>query len=67
MIDLRSVVGFGQRGFIVAPPKTMLFRDIANAIIANQPNAKLFVLLVDTRPEDANPDLFPEMPRHTIS
>jgi transcription termination factor Rho len=55
VIDLLSPIGFGQRGLIVAPPrtgKTMLLQGIANAIIANQPDAKLIVLLIDERPEE---------------
>jgi transcription termination factor Rho len=55
VIDLLSPIGFGQRGLIVAPPrtgKTMLLQGIANAIIGNQPEAKLLVLLIDERPEE---------------
>ncbi|MDR1303344.1 MAG: transcription termination factor Rho [Puniceicoccales bacterium] len=55
VIDLLSPIGFGQRGLIVAPPKTgktMLLQGIANAIIWNQPEAKLLVLLIDERPEE---------------
>ncbi|MDE6576003.1 MAG: transcription termination factor Rho [Opitutales bacterium] len=55
VIDLLSPIGFGQRGLIVAPPrtgKTVLLQGIANAIIHNQPKAKLIVLLIDERPEE---------------
>lgn len=55
VIDLLSPIGFGQRGLIVAPPrtgKTVLLQGIANAIIHNQPKAKLVVLLIDERPEE---------------
>ncbi|MDR2812439.1 MAG: transcription termination factor Rho [Puniceicoccales bacterium] len=55
VIDLLSPIGFGQRGLIVAPPrtgKTMLLQGIANAIIHNQPEVKLIVLLIDERPEE---------------
>lgn len=54
-IDLLSPIGFGQRGMIVAPPKagkTYLLKDIANGITANNPNAKLIVVLVGERPEE---------------
>ena len=53
--DLVSPVGFGQRGLIVAPPrtgKTVLMQKIANAITANNPKAHLIVLLIDERPEE---------------
>jgi len=55
IIDLFCPIGKGQRGLIVSPPmagKTTLLKQIANGIIANHPNAKLFVLLVDERPEE---------------
>ncbi|MDR0417970.1 MAG: transcription termination factor Rho [Puniceicoccales bacterium] len=55
VIDLLSPIGFGQRGLIVAPPrtgKTILLQGIANAIIHNQPQTKLIVLLIDERPEE---------------
>src|SRR5687768_1725287 len=54
-IDLLAPVGFGQRGLIVAPPrsgKTILLQNIARGIHANYPNAKLVLLLVDERPEE---------------
>ena len=55
IIDLFSPIGKGQRGMIVAQPKTgktMLFKDIANAIAANHPEVYLIVLLIDERPEE---------------
>jgi transcription termination factor Rho len=53
--DLICPIGFGQRGLIVAPPrtgKTVLMQKIANAITANNPKAHLIVLLIDERPEE---------------
>ncbi|KAF2327545.1 transcription termination factor Rho [Flavobacterium nitrogenifigens] len=55
IIDLFSPIGKGQRGMIVAQPKTgktMLLKDIANAIAANHPEVYLIVLLIDERPEE---------------
>ncbi len=55
IIDLFCPVGKGQRGLIVSPPKagkTTLLKKIANGINANHPDIKLFVLLVDERPEE---------------
>jgi len=55
VIDMFSPIGKGQRGLIVAQPKTgktILLQDIANAIAANHPEAYLIVLLVDERPEE---------------
>ncbi|WP_025785580.1 transcription termination factor Rho [Sporosarcina sp. D27] len=55
IMDLVSPVGFGQRGLIVAPPKagkTMLLKEIANAITTNHPDTELIVLLIDERPEE---------------
>ncbi|EJY56646.1 transcription termination factor Rho [Alicyclobacillus hesperidum URH17-3-68] len=55
VIDLFAPIGFGQRGLIVAPPKagkTVLLKEIANSIAANYPEAHLFVLLIDERPEE---------------
>jgi transcription termination factor Rho len=55
VIDLFSPIGKGQRGLIVAQPKTgktVLLKDIANAIAANHPEAFLIVLLIDERPEE---------------
>jgi transcription termination factor Rho len=55
IIDLLSPIGCGQRGLIVAPPrtgKTMLLQTIANSITVNQPDVYLIVLLIDERPEE---------------
>lgn len=55
VIDLFSPIGKGQRGLIVAQPKTgktMLLKDIANAIAANHPEVFMIVLLIDERPEE---------------
>ena len=55
IIDLFSPIGKGQRGLIVAQPKTgktMLLKDVANAIAANHPEAYMIVLLIDERPEE---------------
>lgn len=55
IIDLFAPIGKGQRGMIVAQPKTgktMLLQEIANAISLNDPQAYLLVLLIDERPEE---------------
>ncbi|MGB0685531.1 MAG: transcription termination factor Rho [Planctomycetota bacterium] len=55
IVDLISPIGKGQRGLIVAPPrtgKTVLLQMIANAICANHPDCHLIILLVDERPEE---------------
>ncbi|RST25483.1 transcription termination factor Rho [Chryseobacterium lacus] len=55
VVDLFSPIGKGQRAMIVAQPKTgktMLLKDIANAIAANHPEAYMMVLLIDERPEE---------------
>lgn len=55
VMDLFTPVGFGQRGLIVAPPrtgKTVLLQKIANAISTNYPDVELIVLLIDERPEE---------------
>ncbi|WP_278624584.1 transcription termination factor Rho [Parabacteroides gordonii] len=55
VVDLFSPIGKGQRGLIVAQPKTgktMLLKDIANAIAANHPEVYMIVLLIDERPEE---------------
>ncbi len=55
VIDLFSPIGKGQRGLIVAPPrtgKTVLMQQIANAITENNPEVVLIVLLIDERPEE---------------
>ena len=63
IVDLVTPVGKGQRGLIVAAPrtgKTILLQKIANAISTNHPNVKLIVLLIDERPEEVT-----EMERKT--
>lgn len=55
IIDLFTPIGKGQRGLIVAQPKvgkTMLLKEVANAIAANHPECYLMVVLVDERPEE---------------
>ena len=55
IIDLFTPIGKGQRGLIVAQPKTgktWLLKDVANAIAANHPEVYLIVLLIDERPEE---------------
>ena len=55
IIDLFSPIGKGQRGMIVSQPKTgktMLLKDIANAIAANHPEVYQIILLIDERPEE---------------
>lgn len=55
VVDLFSPIGKGQRALIVAQPKTgktILMKDIANAIAANHPEAYLMMLLIDERPEE---------------
>ena len=55
VIDMFSPIGKGQRGLIVAQPKTgktILLQDVANAIAANHPEVYLIVLLIDERPEE---------------
>ena len=63
IIDMVTPVGMGQRGLIVAPPrtgKTILLQKIANAISTNYPEVRLIVLLIDERPEEVT-----EMKRKT--
>ena len=55
VMDLMTPVGKGQRGLIVAPPrtgKTTLLQHIADAVVKNHPEMKLIILLVDERPEE---------------
>jgi transcription termination factor Rho len=55
VIDLVTPIGKGQRGLIVAPPrtgKTMLLQTIANSVTQNHPEVTLIVLLIDERPEE---------------
>jgi len=80
LIDLIAPVGKGQRGLIVAPPKTgktILLKKIANSIAANYPEIELIILLVDERPEEVTDmersvkgevafSTFDEPPKHHI-
>ena len=62
-VDILTPIGFGQRGLIVAPPrtgKTVLLQNIANSITENSPNVKLILLLIDERPEEVT-----DFRRHT--
>ncbi len=62
-VDLLTPIGFGQRGLIVAPPrtgKTVLLQNIANSITNNYPDATLILLLIDERPEEVT-----DFRRHT--
>jgi transcription termination factor Rho len=55
VMDMLTPIGKGQRGLIVAPPrtgKTIILQQIANSIAANSPTAKILVLLIDERPEE---------------
>jgi transcription termination factor Rho len=55
VMDLMTPIGRGQRGLIVAPPrtgKTVLLKNIANSLTANHPEITLIVLLIDERPEE---------------
>lgn len=54
-LDMIVPIGMGQRGLIIAPPKsgkTTILRHMANSVVTNHPDAKVFVLLVDERPEE---------------
>lgn len=62
-VDLLTPIGFGQRGLIVAPPrtgKTVLMQNMANSVSHNFPEAKLIMLLIDERPEEVT-----DFKRHT--
>jgi len=55
VIDLIAPIGMGQRGLIVSPPKagkTVMLQNIAHAIVSNNPDVVLIVLLIDERPEE---------------
>lgn len=55
VVDLVTPIGLGQRGLIVAPPrtgKTVLMQEIANSIRSNNPDVELIILLIDERPEE---------------
>src|SRR5690554_7650777 len=62
IMDLFTPIGKGQRGILLAPPrtgKTVLLQNVANAIATNHPEVKLLVLLIDERPEEVT-----DMRRH---
>ncbi len=62
-VDILTPVGFGQRGLIVAPPrtgKTVLLQNMANSVSENFPDTKLILLLIDERPEEVT-----DFKRHT--
>lgn len=68
IIDILTPIGLGQRGLIVAPPrtgKTVLLQGIANAISQNRPDVKLMILLIDERPEEVT-DFKRQVPRAEI-
>lgn len=55
VVDMIVPIGFGQRGLIVSPPragKTILMQKMAKAVLANYPDAYVFMLLIDERPEE---------------
>jgi transcription termination factor Rho len=69
ILDLIAPIGRGQRSLIVSPPKagkTMILQKIANAIIENQPDVTVIVLLIDERPEEVT-DMEENVPAEIIS
>ncbi|MCC9603325.1 transcription termination factor Rho [Stieleria sp. JC731] len=55
IVDMLTPIGFGQRGLIVSPPragKTILMQNMARAVLHNYPEAYVFILLIDERPEE---------------
>jgi transcription termination factor Rho len=69
VMDLFTPIGFGQRGLIVAAPrtgKTVLLQKIANSISANHPGAYLIILLIDERPEEVT-DMIRNTSAHVLS
>ena len=68
IVDLFAPIGLGQRGLVVAPPrtgKTVLLQGIANAISTNRPDVKLIILLIDERPEEVT-DFHRQVPKAEI-
>ena len=69
IVDILAPVGFGQRGLIVAPPrvgKTVLMGNLARGIHANHPEAELYLLLIDERPEEVT-DMTRNVPGHVYA
>jgi transcription termination factor Rho len=69
VMDIFTPIGFGQRGLIVAAPrtgKTVLLQKIANSISANHPDAYLIILLIDERPEEVT-DMIRSTKAHVLS
>jgi len=69
ILDLIAPIGKGQRSLIVSPPKagkTIILQKIANAILANQSDVKVIVLLIDERPEEVT-DMEENVPAEIIS
>lgn len=69
IMDILTPIGMGQRGLIVAPPrtgKTVLLQKIANSISANHPDIHLFILLIDERPEEVT-DMERSTKAHVLS
>jgi transcription termination factor Rho len=69
VVDLLTPIGLGQRGLIVAPPrtgKTILLQHIANAIVKSRPDAHVMILLIDERPEEVT-DFARHVPAEVIS
>ncbi|MFO7870244.1 MAG: transcription termination factor Rho [Kiritimatiellia bacterium] len=69
ILDIFTPIGMGQRGLIVAAPrtgKTVLLQEIANSITANHPDAYLIILLIDERPEEVT-DMIRNTSAHVLS
>ena len=69
IVDILCPIGFGQRGLIVAPPrvgKTVLMGNLARGIHANHPEAELYLLLIDERPEEVT-DMTRNVPGHVFA
>jgi len=69
IMDIFTPIGFGQRGLIVAAPrtgKTVLLQEIANSISANHPDVELIILLIDERPEEVT-DMIRNTKAHVLS
>ncbi len=69
IMDILCPIGFGQRGLIVAPPrtgKTILLQNIAKGIHANYPTTQLYLLLIDERPEEVT-DMRRNVPGHVFA